>query len=194
MKLIVGLGNPGFEYKETRHNIGFMVLDEIAKRKKVNFKKKFFYSAKQSTIYQNKNKLMLIKPQLFMNRSGEVVSKLVNKYKINLNDLVVIYDDIDLNFGTIRIREKGSAGTHNGMKSIINNIDSNNFKRIRVGIGPRPLGEKMNEYVLGNFKQDEYLKLEKVVVRAADTVERLFSLGIEKTMSLINNLDINESK
>ena len=192
MNLIVGLGNPGTKYIETRHNIGFKVLDEIARRKKVKFKTKFLYFTKQSKINLSKNKILLIKPQLFMNKSGEVIKKVIKKNKIDISKLVIIYDDVDLDFGVVRVREKGSSGTHNGMKSIIDSLESINFKRIRIGVGPRPKGKFLNDYVLGNFTKDEYLKLEKVVERAADVVESLFSSGIEKTMSLFNNLEINE--
>lgn len=192
MNLIVGLGNPGTKYIETRHNIGFKVLDEIARRKKVKFKTKFLYFTKQSKINLSKNKILLIKPQLFMNKSGEVIKKVIKKNKIDISKLVIIYDDVDLDFGVVRVREKGSSGTHNGMKSIIDSLESINFKRIRIGVGPRPKGNLLNDYVLGNFTKDEYLKLEKVVERAADVVESLFSSGIEKTMSLFNNLEINE--
>ena len=192
MNLIVGLGNPGTKYKETRHNIGFKVLDEIARRKKVKFRTKFFYSVKQSKTNFSKNNILLIKPQLFMNRSGEVIKKVIKKNKINITKLVIIYDDVDINFGVVRVREKGSSGTHNGMKSIVDSLESINFKRIRIGVGPRPKSKFLNDYVLGDFKENEYLKLEKVVGRAADIVESLFSLGIEKTMSLFNNLDTNE--
>lgn len=187
MKLVVGLGNPGVKYLKTRHNTGFKVLDFLANRKFIRFKNMFFHQACYAKFRNNSFIVRMIKPTLFMNNSGEVIYKLMKKWKVRASDLIVIYDDVALDLGNIKIKPKGSAGSHNGMKSIINFIGTENFLRVRVGIGPLPSDTSIYDFVLDDFNQDEYLKLEKVVERAADAVESLFSNGIEKTMSNYNN-------
>ena len=153
MKLIVGLGNPGKEYESTRHNIGFIFIDSFAKQNNVEInKEKFNGLYTQTTI--NNEKVILLKPLSYMNLSGEVVRKYVDFFKINLEDILIINDDLDLNFGRIRLRLSGSSGGHNGLKNIALHLNSENFKRLKIGISnDKTIDTK--DYVLGKFSKDE---------------------------------------
>ena len=186
MKLVVGLGNPGKEYERTRHNIGFMVVEELARRQGLVFKKMFWFPARQVKCRIGKQEVRLIEPTTFMNRSGKAVWGAMKKWRVSPEDVVVIYDDVELVLGSIRVRAKGTGGSHNGMKSMLEWLQTKAFPRLRVGIGPKPDGADMIEFVLGDFAEDEYLKLEKVVERAADAVESIFSVGTERTMNEFN--------
>ncbi len=185
--LIVGLGNPGPEYAFTRHNCGYMVIDELIKKLSDNIspdKKKFkgkYWEAK----YKN-DKLILLKPETYMNSSGESLQEALHWYKIPLERLIVIYDDLDIEFGTIRIRAKGSAGTHNGMKSVIEHTGSNVFPRIRVGIGGTHKHTETIKFVLTDFTKEEEPEILKTVERAAEAVLSVIDNGTEKTMSKFN--------
>ncbi|HCM88820.1 MULTISPECIES: aminoacyl-tRNA hydrolase [Vagococcus] len=150
MKLIVGLGNPGSKYRETKHNIGFITLDEIAFQEKISFKKHQF-EADIAEFFINGEKIVLAKPQTFMNESGRSVRPLMTYYNISEEDLLVIYDDLDLPIGRIRLRQKGSAGGHNGIKSIISHLGTQEFNRIKVGIDRPKAGQEVVNYVLGSF-------------------------------------------
>ena len=159
MKLIVGLGNPGKEYSANRHNVGFLSLNYLAKANHISFDKKQG-KARVGTGMIAGNEVALAKPQTYMNLSGQAVLPLMQRYKLNLEDLVVIHDDLDLPLGKIRIRKSSSAGGHNGAKSIIASLGSQDFVRIRVGIGrPESAGESDNrevvDYVLGDFDREE---------------------------------------
>lgn len=164
MKIIVGLGNPGKEYEKNRHNFGFMALDEMCR--KFDFpdfvnRKKF-----QARIAKKKfhgEKFILAQPQTFMNLSGRAVSLLRDFYKISLQDIWLIYDDVDLPLGTIRIRKKGSAGTHNGMKSVVESLGTENFPRIRLGIQPHHPLQDISAFVLANFSGEELLVVRTVL-------------------------------
>ncbi len=186
MKLVVGLGNPGKEYELTRHNIGFMVVEELARRQGAGFRKMFWMPARQARCRMNGEEVRLIKPTTYMNRSGQAVWGAMKKWRVEASDTVVVYDDVDLDFGGIRVRGKGTGGSHNGMKSVLDWLQTRDFPRVRVGIGPKPEGEDMIGFVLGAFAGDEHLKLEKVVERAADAVESIFSTGTERTMNEFN--------
>lgn len=190
MKLVVGLGNPGKEYERTRHNIGFLVLAELAKRRGVVLKKMFWFPARQAKCRIGEHEVRLIEPTTFMNRSGKAVWGAMKKWRVAPDSVVVVYDDVDVEFGGIRVRAKGSGGSHNGMKSILEWLQTKGFPRVRVGIGPKPAGADMIEFVLGDFAEQEHLKLEKVVERAADAVESIFSVGTERTMNEFNQLQI----
>ena len=184
MRLVVGLGNPGINFLNNRHNIGFRVLDVLADRHLIKFKKMLFIPA-----YYGKNdssEYLLVKPTTFMNHSGKAVWKIIKQKKIKFENLVVVYDDLDLVLGTIRVRSKGSAGTHNGMRSIIDWLKIEEFTRVRIGIGPLPKNKEVKEFVLGDFSVNEDLEAEKVVEQAADAIESLSSVGIEKTMNMYN--------
>ena len=186
MKLVVGLGNPGREYEATRHNIGFMVVDALARRRAARFRKMFWIPALQAGCRIGDEGVRLLKPDTFMNRSGRAVLGAMKKWRAAAADTVVVYEGFDLEYGAIRVRAKGSAGSHNGMKSVLEWLGTNNFPRVRVGIGPKPAGEEMIGFVLGPFSEAEHLKLEKVVERAADAVESIFSIGTERTMNEFN--------
>ena len=186
MKLVVGLGNPGKEYERSRHNIGFMVVDELARRQAAGFRKMFWFPARRADCRIAGNEVRLIKPTTYMNRSGQAVWGAMKKWRISPEDTVVVYDDVDLDLGGIRVRAKGSGGSHNGMKSVLEWLQTPVFPRVRVGIGPKPDDEDMIEFVLGPFTEAEHLKLEKIVERAADAVESTFSIGTERTMNEFN--------
>lgn len=190
MKLVVGLGNPGNENERTRHNIGFMVVEELARRQGVAIRKKFWFPARQALCCIGGEAVRLIEPTTFMNRSGQAVWGAMRKWRVAPEDAIVVYDDVDLEFGGIRVRAKGSAGTHNGMRSVQEWLETSAFPRVRVGIGPKPDDIDMIRFVLGEFAEAEYLKLEKVVERAADAVESILSAGTERTMNEFNQLQI----
>ena len=186
MKLVVGLGNPGREYERSRHNIGFMVVGELARRQGVELKKMFWFPALQAKCRLGNEEVRLLKPTTFMNRSGKAVWGAMKKWRVAPADTVVVYDDVELEFGGIRVRGKGTGGSHNGMKSVLEWVQTKAFPRVRVGIGPKPEGTDMIGFVLGNFADEESLGLEKVVERAADAVESIFSIGTERTMNAFN--------
>ncbi len=186
MKLVVGLGNPGQEYERSRHNIGFMVVEELVRRQGVELKKMFWFPARQAKCRIAGSETRLLEPTTYMNRSGRAVWGAMRKWRVAPGDTVVVYDDVELEFGGIRVRAKGSGGSHNGMKSVLEWLQTKAFPRVRVGIGPKPADEDMIGFVLGNFPAEESLELEKVVERAADAVESIFSIGTERTMNAFN--------
>ncbi|WP_050183689.1 aminoacyl-tRNA hydrolase [Domibacillus robiginosus] len=167
MKLIVGLGNPGSKYASTRHNIGFDVIDEIAKQLGAELTE-----AKHKGIYgitrKGLEKVILLKPLTYMNLSGESISEVMRYYNIETDDVIVVYDDLDLPQGKIRLRQRGSAGGHNGIKSTIAHLGTDQFKRVRVGIG-RPDGPiKTVDYVLGKFSDEERILMNEAVQKSTD--------------------------
>lgn len=167
MYVIVGLGNPEEKYLRTLHNLGFMVIDKIAELNKVDLKKEKFNS-NIGMMELNGEKILLAKPLTYMNNSGLAVEQIVNFYKIPTSNLIVIYDDLDIEIGKIRIREKGSAGTHNGMKSIVSCLGGvEDFPRIRIGTKPKEEYEDIIEYVLSNIKSEDKETFEKVICQAA---------------------------
>jgi PTH1 family peptidyl-tRNA hydrolase len=186
LKLVVGLGNPGKEYEQTRHNIGFMVIEEIARRQGAEHKKMFWFPARQAKCRMGTVDVRLLEPTTYMNRSGKAVWGAMKKWRVAPADTVVVYDEVDLELGGIRVRGKGSGGSHNGMKSLLEWLQTKAFPRVRVGIGPKPADADMIEFVLGRFSDEESLGLEKVVERAADAVESIFSIGTERTMNTFN--------
>ncbi|MHB1005797.1 MAG: aminoacyl-tRNA hydrolase [Chloroflexota bacterium] len=183
MRLIVGLGNPGRRYADSRHNVGFRCVDELARRLSINLTRQS-YSAYVGGGFLGSEKVLLAKPQTYMNASGESVWPLLRYYGLSPADLVVVFDDMDLPFGRLRVRERGSAGGHRGMLSIIGSLGTEEFPRVRVGIG-RPPGEA-KDYVLGRFSPAEAKELAEVVERAADAVETLVREGIAATMNTYN--------
>lgn len=161
MKMIVGLGNPGKKYEQTKHNVGFMAVDQLAEHAGVTFKTNPF-EAEVADYFVNGEKILLVKPQTFMNDSGRAVGPLMTYFGILPEELVVIHDDLDLALGKLRLRQKGSAGGHNGIKSIIAHIDSQKFDRIKIGIG-RPQGKTVVNHVLSPFsKEDQPLILQAI--------------------------------
>ncbi|MEE9368250.1 MAG: aminoacyl-tRNA hydrolase [Pontiella sp.] len=190
MKLVVGLGNPGKEYERTRHNVGFMVVEEIARRQGAGFRKMFWFPAQMAKCRIGEHEVRLLKPTTYMNRSGKAVWGAMRKWRVPAGDTVVVYDDVELELGSIRVRGKGTGGSHNGMKSLLEWLQTKAFPRVRVGIGPKPDGADMIGFVLAEFADEEHLKLEKVVKRAADAVESIFSVGTERTMNEFNRFQI----
>ena len=194
MKLIVGLGNPGREYRETRHNIGFMVIDEIARRNELTFSMApsqvpDAFVAKKYHVPQ----ALLAKPLTYMNRSGDVVSSLTRYYDIDLADLLIVYDDIDLSFTRLRARARGSAGTHNGMRSVVERLGTTEFPRLRLGVGRGDTRRDLADHVLAKFERDEQSALETFIARAADAAEMFAATDISAVMNAFNP-DVAESE
>ncbi len=182
MKIIAGLGNPGLKYAGSRHNMGFSVLTELSDRYDTSVNRAECKALTGRTIIKGE-KVLLAMPQTFMNLSGESVSQLLNYYKCTAEDLIIIYDDIDLDVGNIRIRAKGSAGGHNGMKNIIQMIGTDEFCRIKVGVGHKPEGWDLVDYVLGRFPENELPTIRDAVKRAASAVEEIIENGITSAMN-----------
>ncbi|MDD1368386.1 aminoacyl-tRNA hydrolase [Bacillus sp. MHSD17] len=170
MKLIVGLGNPGREYELTRHNIGFMAIDELAKRWNISLNEQKFKGVFGAG-FVNGEKVILLKPLTYMNSSGESIRPLMEYYKIDVEDFVVLYDDLDIPVGKLRLRMKGSAGGHNGVKSTISHLGTQEFQRIRMGIDRPKNGMKVADYVLGRFTSEEIPDVNHSIKKAADACE-----------------------
>jgi len=186
--LIAGLGNPGSEYRETRHNVGFMVLDRLAQRlPKKNFEEIHGCSSHYLKGTYAGRALFLQKPETYMNLSGEAVAPLMRKEEIGTDGLLVIYDDMDLEVGKLRIRSRGSCGGHNGIRSIIETTGTENFARIRVGIGHRTGNGA--DYVLSPFEEDEKPVIDKVLDAAADAVILILRRGLSQAMNEYNPRD-----
>lgn len=186
MWLFVGLGNPGEEYAHTRHNIGFQCVAAAAHRYRIEFSEKRAH-ARVAEGHAHGHRLALAKPITYMNASGQAVAGLRHWYKINAEqDLVVIYDDTDLPFGTLRLRERGSAGTHNGMRSIVAQLGGDSFRRIRVGIGQRPPGWDLANYVLGRFTREEQAAVPAICDRVVDAIDLIVRDGFTAAMNRFN--------
>lgn len=188
-KLIVGLGNPGIDYRDTRHNIGFMVVDELARRFKASFTEEKRWHGLNAKI----SGTWLLKPQTFMNDSGRSVRGLSQFYKIAPAETLVVYDDVDLPLGKMRMRLSGSAGGHNGMKSLINTFGTDAFPRLKLGIATdsgRPSGDRLVGHVLGKFREEERPSLEIFIQRAADAVMSSLQTSLGAAMNVFNR---NES-
>ena len=184
MKLIVGLGNPGKEYKNTRHNVGFDVVDEYLKKHNQNVNKSKF-EGMYSELIINGEKVIFLEPQKYMNLSGEVVKKYVDYFKINLSDLLIISDDLDMPCFKIKLKYKGSSGGHNGLKNIIQNINTEEFKRLKIGISNN-LNIDTKSYVLSKFNQEELEKLHKKFEITNNIINDFINLDFEKVMSKYN--------
>lgn len=190
MKCIVGLGNPGKKYDGTRHNIGFMVVDRLSDVLNIPIDNKKF-KCDYGVGLVNGEKVMLVKPQTFMNLSGEGVRPLVDYYNVELEDVFVLYDDLDLALGTLRLRQKGSGGGHNGIKSLNQHFASEAYKRLRIGID-RPLpGESVSRYVLSTFPKADSELLDKVIEQSAKASEAFISESFNYVMNNFNG-EINE--
>ena len=186
MKVIVGLGNPGKKYDNTRHNIGFEALDYIADKEGISINTGK-HKALIGTGYMGGEKVLLVKPQTFMNLSGESVAELLHYYKIDPEEeLLVIFDDISLAPGNIRIRKKGSAGGHNGIKNIIAMTGTENFKRIKVGVGEKPAGWDLAGHVLGRMSEEDRAAFEEAVKESVKAVEMILEDEIDQAMNDFN--------
>jgi len=185
MYIIVGLGNPEPEYSRTRHNMGFDTINLVASKYKIDMNRTKFNAIYGSGIIEGE-KVVLVKPQTFMNLSGQAVREFVNFYKIETENLIVVYDDMDIEKGTMKIRKKGGAGSHNGMKSVVQEIANTDFPRIRVGIGrPEHKDDSIN-YVIGNVIDEEYEILHKGVEQAAIAIEEIVKNDIDTAMNKYN--------
>lgn len=184
MKIICGLGNPGENYANTRHNCGFMVIDELARNLGVSVDKKRF-EAKVAETFVDGQKVLLMKPETYMNNSGVALRQAMDYYKVDPEDVLIIYDDLDTPVGSIRLRQKGSAGGHNGIKSIIQWMMTDKFNRIRVGIGRNPQ-IPIIEYVLTRFRPEERQPLLEAVQKAADAARTSVRTDFNKVMSDFN--------
>ena len=186
MYYIVGLGNPGIQYENTRHNAGFITIDYLARKYSIDVRKIKFKSLIGQGVISG-HKVMLVKPQTYMNNSGEAIREIYKYFDFEHDKLIVIYDDIDIDFGSIRIRKKGSAGTHNGMKSIIYNLEFDDFPRIKVAVGKKPSYMDLANFVLSGFSKQEAKIIEEEVKLASDAIEMILEEGIEKSMSMFNS-------
>lgn len=185
MYYIVGLGNPGMQYENTRHNAGFISIDYLARKYDIDVRKIKFKSLIGQGVISG-HKVMLVKPQTYMNNSGEAIREIFNYFDFDHDKLIVIFDDIDIDFGSIRIRKKGSAGTHNGMKSIIYNLQFDDFPRIKVAVGKKPEYMDLANFVLSGFSKKEAKIIEEEVMLLSDAIEMILEEGIDKTMSIYN--------
>lgn len=185
MKLVVGLGNPGDKYSATRHNVGFMIIDTLAKRHGLGVDKVKNKSLTGKGVVSGEQ-VVLVKPQTFMNLSGEAVRPLFSYIDINTEDVIVVHDDLDLEFGRIKIKSGGGHGGHNGIKSIISHLGNKDFIRVRVGIGKPPPHWNVSNYVLSPFSADERENLHHILEESADAVEAIISDGALMAMNRFN--------
>ena len=192
-KLIIGLGNPEVKYDKTRHNIGFEVVDTLAETWQLSWKEnRRFQGVIAEGKARNNQKIYLLKPLTYMNRSGQSVRAVTDWYKLNPADALVIYDDMDLPIGRMRIRLSGSAGGHNGMKSIISHLGGQNFSRLRIGIGKSNQTDNSISHVLGRFSPEEKSIIDKILPLVVDAIETSLVEGIEKAMSLFNSQTVTK--
>ncbi len=187
-RLIVGLGNPGAKYDRTRHNIGFDLVDQLAKRWQISVADQKKFQGLVGEGWVNRQKIVLLKPQTFMNLSGQSVRAVLDWYKLEPTEVLVLYDDLDLPLGKLRLRLSGSAGGHNGMKSIISHLGTNAFPRLRMGIGKS--NDETISHVLGKFSAIESAIMGEILQLAADAVELSLGAGVEKAMNKYNNRSI----
>ena len=182
MKLIVGLGNPGFQYENTRHNVGFMVIDEIAKKMNLNINQKKF----DSLLFVNSD-FILLKPLTFMNLSGKAVKSVVDFFKIDISDIIIVCDDLDIKLGQAKIKISNSSAGHNGIKSIIEKLETSNFYRLKIGIGrPENKETKLSSYVLGKFNSTEKKVIDKVIDKSAEAIISIIYNDINYVVNLFN--------
>lgn len=187
-RLVVGLGNPGPDYRDTRHNIGFMVVDELARRQAQSWSE----DKRRHGLLAKFGGAVLLKPTTFMNLSGRCVQSVAQFYKLAPEQVLAVYDDVDLPLGRMRLRASGSAGGHNGMKSIIAALGSSAFPRLKLGIATasgRPAGDRLAGHVLGKFREDERVELAIVIQKAADAVSAVLQDGLAAAMNLFNRKD-----
>lgn len=184
MKLIVGLGNPGKEYEKTRHNIGFMAINNFLKENNLELNKTKF-NGKYSETNIKGEKLILLEPQKYMNLSGEVIRDFVKFYKIDIKDILIISDDLDMECGKIRLREKGSSGGHNGLKNIEIHLNTNEYKRLKIGVGNNKMIET-KDYVLGKFSKDDFEKIENSIKQTKYIIEDFIDNDFISLMSKYN--------
>jgi peptidyl-tRNA hydrolase, PTH1 family len=194
MWLIVGLGNPGGEYANTYHNVGFRVLERIAAQQQAQFKSRCGPARVSGTVRLGGASAVLVLPQTFMNLSGAALPPVFERFEASAGDMVVVYDDIALPLGKLRVRQKGSAGGHNGIKSIVSTLGSDEFLRVRVGIRPDRDWSDVREFVLSPVTKDDRALLNQTEEAAVKAIETLITDGIEKAMADYNGIDLRENK
>jgi peptidyl-tRNA hydrolase, PTH1 family len=188
MKAIIGLGNPGSKYRATRHNVGFAVLDEIARRARIEFESAPTVALMARWRRPDGEIVLLVKPLTFMNESGQAVGEVARYFKIDIADLLVVVDEAQLSLGRLRARAKGSAGGHNGLKSVIAHLGEE-FPRLRIGVGRGDLRRDLADHVLARFEADEQAEAERMIVRGADAAETFITSGIAAVMNAYNGGD-----
>ncbi len=175
MKIICGLGNPGSKYAQTRHNVGFRILDEFSKKNKIQVKEKKFHSLIGEICFENK-KILLVKPQTYMNHSGQAVREVLQFFKEAPSNLLIIHDELDFPVGRIQLKHNGGHAGHNGLKSIFDEISNDAFYRLRMGIGRPPMKEEVSDYVLSPFSKEQEKELENITTDAIQQIEKFLSL------------------
>jgi PTH1 family peptidyl-tRNA hydrolase len=183
MKLIVGLGNPGKEYENTRHNVGFMAVDNYVLNEEVS--KTIKFNGEMYTLNINNEKIMLLKPLKYMNLSGEVIKEYINYYKIDIEDILIIVDDLNLPLGTIKLKYKGSSGGHNGLEDIANNLQTEEYKRLKIGISKSDIISN-RDYVLGKFSEKEKKELDDVIKISKNVINDFLKLDFNNLMNKYN--------
>ena len=187
MKLFVGLGNPGLKYERTRHNAGFMVIDQLSKAWNIQLSEEKKFKGEIGRGVVKGEKVILLKPTTFMNLSGECVRAALDFYKISPDNLIIIYDDISLDVGRLRVRRDGSAGGHNGIKSILEHLGTKTFPRIKVGVGQKPHPDyDLASWVLSEFKADELKALEGTFPTVCEGLEKILTTSIDDAMQICN--------
>lgn len=184
MKLVVGLGNPGLSYKNTRHNVGFMVLDNMADRMNMDFNKKKF-EGKYFETYINGEKIMFLKPQKYINCSGEVIKEYIDYFKINIKDILIVHDELDLEIGNLKLKISGGSAGHNGLKNIDLNLKTNEYKRLRIGISNNKMIDTV-DYVLSNFKKEEKKVLKDIIEKCIFIIEDFTVMSFIDLMNKYN--------
>lgn len=192
MYMIVGLGNPGRRYATTRHNVGFLTVDELARRHGASEAGERMGAWTARTRIEGQD-VLLVKPQTFMNESGAAVGRLWRWYRMGLEDLLLVGDDIDLPFGRLRLRPRGSAGGHNGLRSIFSHVGSQEVARLKIGIG-RPDSDEARDYVLSSFQPQERAELPALLARAADAVELVLRDGLVAAMNVVNSPQLTAAR
>ncbi len=193
MKIIFGLGNPGVRYRNTRHNIGFRIVDRLAERYHIPISSKRFKSI-YGKGWIDVEEVILAKPMTYMNRSGEAVREGLDFFHLSPEALIIVHDDLDLPFGRLRFKRKGGDGGHQGVRSIIESLSKHNFLRLKVGIGRPPMGMDPSEYVLSPFDEIEQSGLEEVISRGAEAIKTLLLEGIESAMNQFQRRERKEEK
>lgn len=186
MNLVAGLGNPGSKYINTRHNIGFRVVEKLAEKHNAFIRRRLFANAKECKLTSFGRKLLLIQPLTFMNLSGIAVSAYLKKLKLDKSDLLVVCDDINLPLGQIRLRSNGSAGGHNGLSSVIERLGTTDFPRLRVGVSSENTIRDLSEYVLSDFEKDEFIDVEETISQSVAACECWLESGINSAMNIYN--------
>ncbi len=187
MKVVVGLGNPGKEYERTRHNVGFMVVERLAERAGAAFRRSHRAEALCAAVdLEGAGRVILVEPMTYMNASGDAVAALMRWHRSGLADLVVVYDDVDLPTGQLRLRPKGGAGGHKGVRSLIERLGADGFARIRIGVGRGPGQRDTADHVLSAFSREERPAIEAAVDRAAEAVTAMVRDGVERAMNEFN--------